>query len=172
MAMNLNRSPRGHPAHHMSARALITDVDGRLLAVQPRRAGRMLQLPGGIVEHGEAPGAASERELAEELGLHLGPPRALLTTSWTEPLTGTSRGWVTLLFDHGTHAATETNEQIQLQTNELSDWTWLMAADALEQLHPGQASLLAAARTGVRYFEQKPVSGIRPAVRTPRGTPR
>lgn len=170
--MSLYRPPRGRPAHHMSARALITDSDGRLLAVQPRHPGRMLQLPGGMVEHGEAPGAASERELAEELGVRLGPPRALLTTGWTEPLSGTSRGWVTLLFDHGTHAAVEIDEQVLLQTSELSGWEWLVAADALEQLHPGQASLLAAARTGVRYVEQKPVSGIRPAVPALRGTPR
>lgn len=52
------------------ATACLLDSDGRLLIVR-KRGTRMFMLPGGKIEHGEAPLDALKRELLEELGLEL-----------------------------------------------------------------------------------------------------
>lgn len=56
-----------------SVKALIED-DGRVLALEMEADGeRFWSLPGGRIEHGEAPLEALEREVHEEVGLDITP---------------------------------------------------------------------------------------------------
>lgn len=54
------------------ATACLMDSAGRLLIVR-KRGTEMFMLPGGKIEHGEAPLDALKRELLEELGLKMEP---------------------------------------------------------------------------------------------------
>jgi 8-oxo-dGTP pyrophosphatase MutT (NUDIX family) len=79
---------------------LVRDPEGRVLLCQLTYK-RDWDLPGGVVEVGESPRLAVEREVEEELGLALAPGDLLLT-DWL-PTWG---GWddaVCLVFDGGTH---------------------------------------------------------------------
>lgn len=53
--------------YRVSEKALITDPAGRVLVVKERQD--TWSLPGGGLDHGEAPGAGLARELSEEIGL-------------------------------------------------------------------------------------------------------
>jgi mutator protein MutT len=72
---------------HVVAAALI-DARRRVLIAQ-RPAGKHLagawEFPGGKLEPGEAPAEGLERELREEIGVTIGPPRPLLRLHHTYP---------------------------------------------------------------------------------------
>ena len=57
----------GYATPKLDARALVLDKGGSVLLVREREDGRWT-LPGGWVDVGESPGAAVEREVAEESG--------------------------------------------------------------------------------------------------------
>lgn len=56
------------PRRPMSAAVLIRDADDRVLLVEPSYKPGW-EPPGGVVEDGESPWTAAEREVAEEIGL-------------------------------------------------------------------------------------------------------
>jgi ADP-ribose pyrophosphatase YjhB (NUDIX family) len=56
------------PAKRMGAGAVICDELGRVLIVEPTYKSTW-EIPGGVVEAGESPRVACERELHEELGI-------------------------------------------------------------------------------------------------------
>lgn len=56
------------PRRPMSAAVLIRDADGRVLLVEPSYKPGW-EPPGGVVEDGESPWTAAEREVVEEIGL-------------------------------------------------------------------------------------------------------
>ncbi len=58
---------------HVTASAVVTDGQGRLVLHRHRRLGRWLQ-PGGHVDPGEDPADAAVRETREETGLDAGHP--------------------------------------------------------------------------------------------------
>src|SRR5690606_39748642 len=58
------------PTAYLTASGLITDTGGRVLLVDPNYREHWT-LPGGVVEHAEAPHTACEREVAEEVGLEV-----------------------------------------------------------------------------------------------------
>ncbi len=64
----------------MGAGALIRNVAGRVLAVEPTYK-KTWELPGGSVEADESPRAACIREIEEELGLRMDVGR-LLCLEW------------------------------------------------------------------------------------------
>jgi ADP-ribose pyrophosphatase YjhB (NUDIX family) len=93
------------PVQRTGAYAVVTDPDGALLLVRasPRSdyAGRWF-LPGGGVDHGEAPADAVVREVAEETGLDVrvqGPPRAVVADTLELPHRGVRVHTLRVLYD-------------------------------------------------------------------------
>lgn len=54
------------------AAAVVTDAEGRVLLVRTTYGENKWDLPGGVLEPGEAPWEAARREAREELGIDLG----------------------------------------------------------------------------------------------------
>jgi 8-oxo-dGTP pyrophosphatase MutT (NUDIX family) len=80
------------------AKALILDKEGKLLilrrsASHPALA-HLADLPGGIVEHDEEPGAAVVREIAEETGLTI----EALSPVYATPVLTNDHNYPTLLY--------------------------------------------------------------------------
>jgi 8-oxo-dGTP diphosphatase len=120
------------PTMYGSAAAVITDgPGGRVLLVKPNYRDHW-SLPGGILEHGEAPHIGCFREVEEEIGLVL-PPGPLLTVAWTAPDGERPRPIVSFLFDGGVLADSET---IRLQEEELDDWRFVAPEEFGDYLPP------------------------------------
>jgi len=105
------------PRKRAIAQMLVRDPEGRVLLCQLTYK-RDWDLPGGVVEVGESPRLAVQREVEEELGLDV-EPGDLLLTDWL-PAWG---GWddaVCLVFDGGTRPAAAL-EDIVKQEREIRD---------------------------------------------------
>jgi 8-oxo-dGTP pyrophosphatase MutT (NUDIX family) len=113
-----------------SAAAVITDPSGRVLLVKPNYRDHW-SLPGGVLEHAEAPHAGCFREVEEEIGLVL-PPGRMLTVAWTAPDGERPKPIVSFLFDGGVLADPS---GIRLQEEELDDWRFV-APDELGDYLP------------------------------------
>jgi RimJ/RimL family protein N-acetyltransferase/8-oxo-dGTP pyrophosphatase MutT (NUDIX family) len=105
------------PRKRAISQMLVRDPEGRVLLCQLTYK-RDWDLPGGVVEVGESPQVAVQREVEEELGLTV-EPRGLLLTDWL-PAWG---GWddaVCLVFDGGTlpHSALA---DVVMQEREIRD---------------------------------------------------
>jgi len=88
------------PRKRAISQLLVRSTDGRVLLCQLTYK-RDLDLPGGVVEVGESPQLAVEREITEELALDL-PAGRLLLTDWLPPWGGWDDA-VCLVFDGGVH---------------------------------------------------------------------
>jgi 8-oxo-dGTP pyrophosphatase MutT (NUDIX family) len=86
------------PRKRCAAGALVQDGEGRFLMVEPAYKDTW-ELPGGVLEEGEAPAAGCRRELVEELGLELVLHR-LLVVDWV-PSSGPWHDAVLFVFDAG-----------------------------------------------------------------------
>lgn len=105
------------PRKRAISQLLVRDPDGRVLMCQLTYK-RDWDLPGGVVEVGESPRLAVQREVEEELGLDI-EPAGLLLTDWL-PAWG---GWddaVCLVFDGGTRPADVLDEVVK-QEREIRD---------------------------------------------------
>jgi RimJ/RimL family protein N-acetyltransferase/8-oxo-dGTP pyrophosphatase MutT (NUDIX family) len=105
------------PRKRAISQMLVRDPDGRVLLCQLTYK-RDWDLPGGVVEVGESPRLAVQREVEEELGLDI-EPGGLLLTDWL-PAWG---GWddaVCLVFDGGTRPADVVDEIVK-QEREIRD---------------------------------------------------
>ncbi len=86
------------PKRRVGAGALLLDGTGRVLMVEPVYK-EYWEIPGGIVEEGEEPRRACQRECLEELGLALSIGRMLVLEHQTEaPPLGDS---LMLVYDGG-----------------------------------------------------------------------
>jgi ADP-ribose pyrophosphatase YjhB (NUDIX family) len=130
------------PTMYGSAAAVITDPSDRVLLVKPNYRDHW-SLPGGILEHGEAPHAGCFREVEEEIGLLL-PAGPLLTVAWTAPEGERPRPIVSFLFDGGVLADTS---GIRLQEEELDDWRFTDPAEFGDYLPSFLAERVTAALT-------------------------
>jgi len=75
-----------HPRFAVTAGAIITDGDGRVLLLKHRfRPGTGWGMPGGFIEAGEQPEAALQRELREEVGLELEKIKLFTTRAFKTP---------------------------------------------------------------------------------------
>jgi 8-oxo-dGTP pyrophosphatase MutT (NUDIX family) len=105
------------PRKRAISQMLVRDPEGRVLLCQLTYK-RDWDLPGGVVEVGESPRLAVQREVEEELGLAI-EPGGLVLTDWL-PAWG---GWddaVCLVFDGGTHGP-EVLARVVMQEREIRD---------------------------------------------------
>jgi 8-oxo-dGTP diphosphatase len=132
--------------------ALFVDGAGRVLMVEPTYKPTW-EIPGGVVEPGEAPRAGCVRELREELGLALEPGR-LLVVDWA-PREGENR--VLFVFDGGMLSAVQ-RATIVLPPDELASWAYVAPDEVPQRAAPWLARRIAAALSAraagmTRYLE-------------------
>ena len=126
-----------------SAAALFTDPAGRVLLVKPNYREHW-SLPGGILEHGEAPHLGCRREVAEELGLDIAPGR-LLAIDWTPPEGIRPRAMVSFIFDGG---VLPEHAPIRLQEDELDGYRFVEPGELADYLPAFLAIRVSAALAG------------------------
>ncbi|GAA1097161.1 NUDIX domain-containing protein [Nocardiopsis composta] len=135
------------PTAYLTASGLITDTGGRVLLVDPNYREHWT-LPGGVVEHAEAPHTACEREVAEEVGLEVAAG-TLLAVQWSTPRDPRPKAFCSFVFDCGSVPA---GTEPAVQAEELDGAAFLEPETALERMHPALAPRLAGAlearRTG------------------------
>jgi 8-oxo-dGTP diphosphatase len=145
------------PGVVVSAGALITDPDGRVLLVKPNYRDHWT-LPGGICEHGEPPHVGCAREVAEEIGLDL-PIGLLLAIDWSQPYGLEARPIMHFVFDAGTIA---NGDAIVLQAEELDEFRFTDAGEAGGYLAPfgvrRVGAALAARAAGATVYQPTQVS--------------
>ena len=129
------------PTKRIAAAALIRDLDGRFLLVEPIYKPTWL-LPGGVVEENEDPRAGCARELREELGLDL-TPGPLLVVDWM-PRHGIWGDSMQFIFDGGV-VTPEQAAGFQLQPSELRSCEFVTLERAAELTPPSLARRLAVA---------------------------
>ena len=134
----------GLPTKRVIAQGLLRDGDGRILLCQLTYK-REWDLPGGVVEVGEAPAAGLAREIHEELGVTVEVGQ-LLTVNWLPAW----RGWddaCILLFDLGTVDASFT-DSMKLQPTEIVSVEWCDADAVRDHAAAAAAELLSAVDAG------------------------
>ncbi|MEU0465371.1 NUDIX hydrolase [Amycolatopsis sp. NPDC006131] len=138
----------------VAADLLIRDEAGRILLVNPTYKENW-DLPGGMAESNEAPRAAGERELAEELGLTVIAGRVLVL-DWIGPH-GPWDDQLVFIFDGGALSATQV-EAISICDPEISEFAFVELAEAKAMLRPDMAQRLARAHnalaTGVTDYSE------------------
>ena len=134
----------GLPTKRVIAQGRLQDEQGRILLCRLTYKNEW-DLPGGVVEVGEAPAAGLAREIREELGVTV-EVGELLTVNWLPAW----RGWddaCTFLFDLGQVDASFTSE-MQLQPTEIVGVEWCDADAVREHAAAAAAELLAAIDAG------------------------
>jgi 8-oxo-dGTP pyrophosphatase MutT (NUDIX family) len=120
------------PTVYLSVCALFTDPDDRVLLLKPNYR-PYWQIPGGIIDLGEAPHETVEREVVEELGMKI-HARRLLVVDFAPALGDRPKPMMHLLFDGG---VITDPDQIRLQHEEHEDYrffTWAEAETKMPQL--------------------------------------
>ncbi|WP_327073351.1 NUDIX hydrolase [Kitasatospora purpeofusca] len=132
---------------------IIRDHSGRVLVVNPSYKPDW-DLPGGMVESNESPEDAGQREVHEELGLHLTPGR-LLVVEWVPPH-GPWDDQLAFILDGG-ELSIEQSAELRPHDDELSELAMMDPADARPLLRPRllpryDAALAALADGRARYL--------------------
>lgn len=127
---DLNAFYHDLPRRYLGAGALITDDADRILVVEPTYKA-IWEIPGGLVDAGEAPRVACARELREELGLAIVPGRLLVMDHQTLP--PPRHDSIMFVYDGGTLADPAT---IVLQATELRSYRFLPAEELESVLNP------------------------------------
>ncbi len=134
----------GLPTKRIIAQGRLLDEQGRVLLCQLTYK-REWDLPGGVVEVGEAPAVGLEREIREELGVTV-QVGELLTVNWLPAW----RGWddaCIFLFDLGEVEASYT-AGMTLQPTEIVSVEWCDAGAVREHATAAAIELLAAVAAG------------------------
>ena len=135
------------PKKRLIGHVLFRDEDGRVLLLETTYK-EDWELPGGVVEPGETPRAAAEREVAEEVGLvvELGQP---LLTDWMPPHLGWSDA-VELIFDGGV-LDPATAAALTAHDREIREVHWVAPDDVpahVSELSARRIALMIAGGTG------------------------
>ncbi|HEY5785375.1 MAG TPA: NUDIX hydrolase [Microlunatus sp.] len=120
------------PRKRLIAHVLMRDANGRILLCDTAFKSDW-ELPGGIVEPGEAPRDGAIREVREELGLDLSVGR-LLVADWLPPYLGWEDA-LELIFDGGRVSEAEL-DSFALQENEITSVALLTLDEAAEVVTP------------------------------------
>lgn len=134
----------GLPTKRVIAQGRMRDENGRILLCRLTYKNEW-DLPGGVVEVGEAPAAGLVREIREELGIVVEVGR-LLTVNWLPAW----RGWddaCVFLFDLGKVDASITGT-MQLQPTEIVGVEWCDADAVREHATSAASELLTAVDAG------------------------
>jgi 8-oxo-dGTP pyrophosphatase MutT (NUDIX family) len=113
------------PAQVLATGVLVWDENGRLLMVKTHNRPTLI-LPGGLVEAGESPAVAGQREVWEEVGLNVSVGR-LLAVHHLEA-EGEKPSSVQFVFDSEPLVGSPV---LTLQKEEIAAAHWLEPADAL-----------------------------------------
>ena len=138
------------PRKRAISQMLIRDADGRVLLCQLTYK-RDWDLPGGVVEVGESPRLAVQREVEEELGLEVAP-RRLLLTDWLPPWGGWDDA-VCLVFDGGTLPAAALDDVVK-QEREIRDVRFCTLEEVDELAADFTARRVRAAVTGEEPYTE------------------
>ncbi|SER66527.1 8-oxo-dGTP pyrophosphatase MutT, NUDIX family [Propionibacterium cyclohexanicum] len=137
--------------HRLIGHVLIRDEAGRVLFVETTYK-KDWELPGGIVEAGETPRRGAERELEEELGMHIDLDQPLVI-DWMPPYLGWSDA-VEFIFDGGRLDSSQAANFKRPRT-EIAAYHWLGADEIPRHVTALSARRLAALLAGLplRYTE-------------------
>jgi 8-oxo-dGTP pyrophosphatase MutT (NUDIX family) len=138
------------PKKRLIGHVLFLDEDGRVLLLETTYK-EDWELPGGVVEPGETPRAAAEREVAEEVGLvvELGQP---LLTDWMPPHLGWSDA-VELIFDGGV-LDLATAAALTAHDREIREVHWVAPDDVPAHVSELSARRIALLLTGYRGYTE------------------
>lgn len=138
------------PKKRLIGHVLFLDEDGRVLLLETTYK-EDWELPGGVVEPGETPRAAAEREVAEEVGLvvELGQP---LLTDWMPPHLGWSDA-VELIFDGGV-LDPATALSLTAHDREIRKVHWVSPEDVAAHVSELSARRVALMLTGYRGYTE------------------
>ncbi|GAB3302157.1 NUDIX domain-containing protein [Epidermidibacterium keratini] len=117
---------------------VMTDPQGRVLLCQTTFK-KDWELPGGIVEDGERPRVAAEREVEEEIGLQIEIGR-LLAVDWLPPYLGWSDA-IELLYDGGEYDA-ELTSRLEVDPREIVRAEWFTVDEIADVVSPLNARRL------------------------------
>lgn len=134
----------GLPTKRVISQGVLRDRDRRILLCEMTYK-REWDLPGGVIERHESPASGLQRELAEELGVHL-TPVALVTVNWLPAW----RGWddaCVFVFDVGVVDA-ELVDAMVLQPTEILAVHWCTPRQVRERAAAATARLLARIEPG------------------------
>lgn len=134
----------GLPTKRVISQGLLRDERGRVLLCELTYK-QEWDLPGGVVEVGEAPSIGLIRELQEELGITV-EVRDLITVNWLPAW----RGWddaCIFLFDLGVVDSSVTLD-MTLQTTEIKSVQWCDAETVRERAAAAAIELLTAVEAG------------------------
>ncbi|MDQ0797907.1 NUDIX hydrolase [Streptomyces sp. B1I3] len=145
-------------AETVASGVLLFDEQDRVLLVDPTYKPGW-EFPGGVVEPGEAPARAGMREVAEELGLHLGTAPKLLVVDWEAPKPP-GYGGLRFLFDGGLLRGEDAGRML-LPGAELRGWRFVTEAEAASLLPPTRYERL---RWALRARERSAVLNLEAGV--------
>lgn len=134
----------GLPTKRVISQGLVRDEHGRVLLCELTYKAEW-DLPGGVIEVGEAPSIGLVRELQEELGISV-EVRGLVTVNWLPAW----RGWddaCLFLFDLGV-VDSSIIDGMTLQPTEIKGVHWCDPADVRAHGAAAAIELLAAVETG------------------------
>ncbi len=145
----------GLPTKRVIAQGLLRDEDGRHLLCELTYKTEW-DLPGGVVEVGEAPAVGLVRELQEELGVTV-TVQGLVTVNWLPAW----RGWddaCVFVFDLGVSSA-DLVERMTLQPTEIAAVHWCDPATVHERATAATTELLDAVAGGpLPPYREAPLS--------------
>ena len=133
----------------------ITRPDGRTLMVRTHDRTELV-LPGGMVEAGESPARAAEREVLEEVGFEVRVTRLLAVQHKTADESVPER-----YLSHFECAPLAATPLLRLQAEEIAEAFWLTEEDAVERHVDGGRARLHAAFAARRNGSTAYVDGDR-----------